>query len=146
MLEPDRVVSTTCPYCGVGCNLELHLKDDYIYRVTSPFDSVVNHGNLCVKGRFGYDFIYHPRRVTAPLIRQAPQQPGRRSQAFDLAEWREVSWEEALEYSADRLVEIYHRDGPGAMAVYCCAKATNEDNYLLQKMYRALFRSNNVDH
>ena len=146
MLEPDRVVSTTCPYCGVGCNLELHLKDDYIYRVTSPFDSVVNHGNLCVKGRFGYDFIYHPRRVTAPLIRQAPQQPGRRSQAFDLAEWREVSWEEALEYTADRLVEIYHRDGPGAMAVYCCAKATNEDNYLLQKMYRALFRSNNVDH
>ncbi|HSF80321.1 MAG TPA: formate dehydrogenase subunit alpha [Anaerolineales bacterium] len=146
MIEPDRIVSTTCPYCGVGCNLELHLKDDYIFRVTSPFDAVVNQGNLCVKGRFGYDFIYHKRRVTTPLIRKTPQQPGQRSQAFDLDEWREVPWDEALEYTADRLVEIYRRDGPEAMAVYCCAKATNEDNYLLQKMFRALFRTNNVDH
>jgi len=146
MLKPDRIVSTTCPYCGVGCTLELHLKDDYIYRVTSPFDAVVNRGNLCVKGRFGYDFIYHPRRVTTPLMRKNPQAPDQRAQAFDLSEWREVSWEEALEYTADRLVEIYRRDGPGAMAVYCCAKATNEDNYLLQKIFRALFRTNNVDH
>ncbi len=60
----------------MGCNLELHLNDDYIYRVTSPFDSVVNHGNLCVKGRFGYDFIYHPKRVTTPLMRRTPQAPG----------------------------------------------------------------------
>src|SRR5512135_1360157 len=66
----DRVVSTTCPYCGVGCTLELHIKDDFIYRVTSPFDSPVNHGNLCVKGRFGYDFIYHPQRITTPLVRK----------------------------------------------------------------------------
>jgi formate dehydrogenase alpha subunit len=146
MLNPDRIVPTTCPYCGVGCNLELHLKDDYIYRVTSPFDSVVNHGNLCVKGRFGYDFIYSPKRVTTPLIRKTPQTPGHRTQAFDRSEWREVSWDEALDYTADRLVEIYRRDGPEALAVYCCAKATNEDNYLLQKMFRALFRTNNVDH
>src|SRR5512138_3491882 len=67
---PDRVVSTTCPYCGVGCTLQLHVKDDFIYRVTSPFDSPVNHGNLCVKGRFGYDFIYHPQRITTPLVRK----------------------------------------------------------------------------
>ena len=146
MISPDRIVSTTCPYCGVGCNLELHVKDDYIYRVTSPFDSVVNQGNLCVKGRFGYDFIYHKNRVTAPMIRKTPQSPGQRTQAFDLSEWREATWDEALDYTADRLVEIYRRDGPLAMAVYCCAKATNEDNYLLQKMYRALFRTNNVDH
>lgn len=146
MINPDRIVATICPYCGVGCNLELHLKDDYIYRVTSPFDSVVNRGNLCVKGRFGYDFIYHKQRVTTPLIRKNPQIPGQRSQAFDRNEWREVAWDEALDYIADRLVEIYRRDGPQAMAVYCCAKATNEDNYLLQKMFRALFRTNNVDH
>ena len=57
-MKEDRLVKTTCPFCGVGCTLELHLKDDFIYRVTSPFDSVVNHGNLCVKGRFGYDFLY----------------------------------------------------------------------------------------
>ena len=146
MIKPDRIISTTCPYCGVGCNLQLHLKDDYIYSVTSPFDAVVNHGNLCVKGRFGYDFIYHPSRVTVPLIRKERQEPGKRTQAFDLDEWRQVTWDEALDYVADRLVEIYRRDGPDALAVYCCAKATNEDNYLLQKMFRTLFRTNNVDH
>jgi len=146
MITPDRLVPTTCPYCGVGCNLELHLKDETIFAVTSPFDSVVNHGNLCVKGRFGYDFIYHPKRITTPLIRKQIQEPGLRTQAFELEEWKPVSWDEALDYIAERLVEIYHRDGPEAMAVYCCAKATNEDNYLLQKMYRALFRTNNVDH
>src|SRR5581483_3099044 len=98
------------------------------------------------KGRFGYDYIYHPKRVTTPLIRKTKQEAGKRTQAFDLSEWREVSWDEALDYVADNLVRIYKRDGSDAMAVYCCAKATNEDNYLLQKMYRALFRTNNVDH
>ena len=146
MITPDRVVPTTCPYCGVGCNLQLHIKDDYIYKVTSPFQSVVNHGNLCVKGRFGYDFIYNKDRVTTPLIRNTRQQPGARTQAFDRDQWREVSWDAALDYVADRMVEIYRRDGAGALAVYCCAKATNEDNYLLQKLFRALFRSNNIDH
>jgi len=146
MITADRVVPTTCPYCGVGCNLELHIKNDYIYKVTSPFDAVVNHGNLCVKGRFGYDFIYNKDRVTTPLIRKTAQAPGTRTQAFDRNQWREVSWDEALDYTAERLVEIYERDGAGAMAVYCCAKATNEDNYLLQKLFRALFRTNNVDH
>ena len=146
MIKPDRIVTTTCPFCGVGCKLQLHIKNDFIYRVTSPFDSVVNHGNLCVKGRFGYDFIYNQQRVTTPLIRKTPQKPGQRTQAFDMNEWRPISWEEALETVADRLVEIFKRDGSEAMAVYSCAKATNEDNYLLQKMFRALFRTNNVDH
>src|SRR5512136_2731722 len=146
MLQPERIVSTTCPYCGVGCTLQLHLTGDTIYKVTSPFDSPVNHGNLCVKGRFGYDFIYSPKRVTTPLIRKTLQQPGQRTQAFDRSEWREVSWDEALDTIADRLVEIYRRDGSDALAVYCCAKATNEDNYLLQKLFRALFRTNNIDH
>ncbi len=146
MITADRVVPTTCPYCGVGCNLELHIKDDYVYKVTSPFDTVVNHGNLCVKGRFGYDFIYNKDRVTTPLIRNKAQAPGARTQAFERDQWREVSWDEALDYTAGRLLEIFERDGADAMAVYCCAKATNEDNYLLQKLFRALFRSNNVDH
>ena len=141
-----KPVTTICPFCGVGCNLELHIKDNFIYKVTAPFDSVVNKGNLCVKGRFGYDFIYNKRRILNPLIRKTPQKSGARSQAFNLEEWQEVSWDEALDYTAKRLVEIYQRDGSNAMAVYCCAKATNEDNYLLQKLFRALFRSNNVDH
>ncbi len=146
MNEPERTVSTICPYCGVGCNLDLHIREDYILRVTSPFDNPVNHGNLCVKGRFGYDFIYHPARVTSPLVRKEAQLPGARTQAFELDAWREASWDEALDLVADRLVEIYHRDGPEALAAYCCAKATNEDNYLLQKLFRALFRTNNIDH
>ena len=63
MIKADRIVSTTCPYCGVGCNLQLHVKDDTIFKVTSPFDAVVNQGNLCVKGRFGYDYMYHPNEL-----------------------------------------------------------------------------------
>jgi formate dehydrogenase alpha subunit len=157
MIKPDRIVTTTCPYCGVGCTLELHVKDDFIYKVTSPFDSPVNHGNLCVKGRFGYDFIYHPKRITKPMVRRYLLDGGQ--QAIDRSifpsftvngpashDWVETDWDTALNMVADHLVRIYQRDGSDAMAVYCCAKATNEDNYLLQKMYRALFRTNNVDH
>jgi formate dehydrogenase alpha subunit len=164
-IVPDHVTSTTCPYCGVGCTLELHVKDDFIYKVTSPFDSPVNHGNLCVKGRFGYDYIYHPKRVTTPLVRKylldgkrlpAPRDDefvrrgsdavqGSTGPAHDF-DWVPTDWDTALNIVADRLVEIYRRDGSDAMAVYGCAKATNEDNYLLQKIYRALFRTNNIDH
>jgi formate dehydrogenase alpha subunit len=166
MIKPDRIVTTTCPYCGVGCTLNLHVKDDFIFSVTSPFDSPVNHGNLCVKGRFGYDFIYHPKRITTPLVRRyllegrtlngirdsdfvshGNEWPNPDNQAgpndFD---WVETDWDTALNITADKLVEIYKRDGSDAMSVYCCAKATNEDNYLLQKIFRTQFRTNNVDH
>ena len=142
----DRAVRTVCPYCGVGCTLDLHIHDNAIYRVTSPFDSVVNHGNLCVKGRFGYDFLYSKKRITVPLVRRVRQKPGARTQAFDLAEWREVSWDEALDTAAARLTAIYRRRGAKAMAAYGSAKATNEDNYLLQKLFRTQFRTNNIDH
>jgi formate dehydrogenase alpha subunit len=165
MIKPDRIVSTTCPYCGVGCNLQLHVKDDYIFKVTSPFDAVVNQGNLCVKGRFGYDYIYHPKRVTKPMVRryllegktgsvnrdtefvERGKNPFPESQLLNHdSDWIPVDWDTALDLTASKLAEIYRRDGSDAMSVYCCAKATNEDNYLLQKMFRALFRTNNVDH
>ncbi|MBI9046252.1 MAG: formate dehydrogenase subunit alpha [Anaerolineaceae bacterium] len=146
MNNTEKTVSTICPYCGVGCNLELHIEENFIKRVTSPFDNVVNQGNLCVKGRFGYDFVYSPERVTKPLLRKTPQKPGKRTQAFDRSEWVEVSWDEALDFAADRMVEIYKREGSNAMAAYLCAKATNEDNYLGQKLIRSLFRSNHIDH
>ena len=146
MIKPDRITATVCPFCGVGCNLDLHVKDDTIFKVTAPFESPVNQGNLCVKGRFGHDFIDHPKRVTNPLIRKIPQQPGQRTQAFERSAWREVSWDEALDTTAERLVSIYKRDGSEALAAYLCAKATNEDNYLLQKLFRAVFRTNNIDH
>ena len=73
MVQPSKIVPTTCPYCGVGCALDLHVdENDFIYKVTSPFDAVVNHGNLCVKGRYGYDFIYNQHRVTCPHDTQYP--------------------------------------------------------------------------
>ncbi len=145
-MQSDRVVSTVCPFCGVGCNMELHIKEDKIYRVTAPFDSPTNHGNLCVKGRFGYDFIYNPRRITTPLLRKNPQSAGNRHSSKDLADWREVSWDEALDFTADRMAELYQRNGSNAMGVFSCAKATNEENYLLQKMFRAILRTNHIDH
>ena len=124
-ITADRVVSTTCPYCGVGCTLQLHVKDDFIYRVTSPFDSPVNHGNLCVKGRFGYDFIYHPKRVTVPLVRKylldgksltgprdsdfvdhgnayTPGSPA--PEAPSPWDWIETDWDTALNLVADKLL------------------------------------------
>src|SRR3990172_8460917 len=157
MIKADRVVTSTCPYCGVGCNLQLHVKDEHIFKVTSPFDSPVNHGNLCVKGRFGYDYVYHPKRVTTPLVRRyllddGPQTidrsqfPSSTVNGPSSSDWVETDWDTALNIVADNLTKIYKRDGSDAMAVYACAKATNEDNYLLQKMYRAIFRTNNVDH
>jgi formate dehydrogenase alpha subunit len=166
MIKPDRITTTTCPYCGVGCTLQLHVRDDFIYKVTSPFDSPVNKGNLCVKGRYGYDFIYHPKRILKPMVRryllEGRPAPENREQRFEISnptdqlrsnhpisnpwDWLETDWDTALDITADKLTEIYRRDGSDAMAVYCCAKATNEDNYLLQKMYRALFRTNNIDH
>lgn len=142
----DRVTRTICPYCGIGCTLDLHIHDSVVYEVTSPFDSIVNHGNLCVKGRFGYDFLYSKKRVTVPLMRKIPQRPGSRTQAFDLSEWYEVSWDEALNYVTERLTAIYEQHGARSMATYCCAKATNEDNFLLQKLFRTQFRTNNIDH
>jgi formate dehydrogenase alpha subunit len=146
MIKPDKIVSTVCPYCGVGCNLELHIKDNTIFSVTSPFDSPTNHGNLCVKGRFGYDFLYNSRRITTPLIRKEKQFAGKRKPAKDMSEWREASWDEALDLIADSMTTIYKRDGSDALGMFSCAKATNEENYLLQKLFRSLFRTNNIDH
>ena len=133
MLQDDRVVTTTCPYCGVGCTLELHVKDELIHRVTSPFDSVVNHGNLCVKGRFGYDFVSHPDR-----LKQAHVRKGGRLVPVEL--------QEALGLVATRLDAIRRKHGPDAIAGLASARCTNEENYLFQKFMRAAVGTNNVDH
>jgi len=133
MIHPDRIITTTCPYCGVGCNLHLHLKGDLVYKVTSPFDSPANHGNLCVKGRFGYDFIHAKDRLTQPLLRRAGRLVG-------------AAWDEALSQVADRLLEIREKYGPDSIGFLVSAKCTNEENYLLQKVARGLIGTNNVDH
>lgn len=134
-IAPDRTVRTTCPYCGVGCQMDLHIKNDMIYRVGAPFDAAPNYGNLCVKGRFGTDFTMHPRRLKTPLIRAGG--PG---------EFREATWEEAMSLVSSRLSRIVRDHGGDAIATYACAKATNEDNYVFQKWVRAVLHTNNIDH
>jgi formate dehydrogenase alpha subunit len=145
-MEADRVVRSTCPYCGVGCQVLLNVKDDHIIRVDAPFDVAPNYGRLCVKGRFGTDYVHHPNRLTVPLIRRTPQSPGKRVAAQYPDDWREASWDEALDLVSRRLLELRWRHGPDSITTNACAKATNEDNYLLQKYLRGVIGTNNVDH
>jgi len=146
MMKADRVVHSTCPYCGVGCQVLLNVKDDRIFRIDAPFDAAPNYGRLCVKGRFGTDYVHHPDRLTVPLIRKEPQKPGQRTPAKYPDDWREATWDEALDVAAKGLARIYQTYGPDSMTSNACAKATNEDNYLHQKLMRGVLGTNNVDH
>ncbi len=133
MIQADAIVATTCPYCGVGCQVNLHTYHDMIYKVTGRFDSPVNHGNLCVKGRFGVDFVHAPDRMTGPLIRSDGQ-------------LRPASWDDALTRVTGSLREVRARYGPDSIGFLVSAKCTNEENYLLQKVARGLIGTNNIDH
>mgnify|MGYP001593588278 CR=1 FL=1 len=135
MLTADRTVHTTCPYCGVGCQMDLHLRDELILRVTGRHDNQVNFGNLCVKGRFGLDFVHASDRLRQPLLRTS------REQAFS-----PTSWEAAMDALARRLLAIRDQHGPDSIAMLTSAKCTNEENYLMQKLARGLIGTNNVDH
>lgn len=131
--RPDKKVRTTCPFCGVGCNFDLNVKDDQIIGVTSNLDSPVNGRLLCVKGRFGTDFVHSPQRLSSPLIRRNGQlQP--------------ASWDEALDFTAARFSEIRNQYGPDSLAALSSARCTNEENFLLQKFMRAGIGTNNIDH
>src|SRR5579883_1351752 len=146
--EADREVESVCPYCGVGCQLTFKIKDDRIlYAEGKPGPS--NHGRLCVKGRFGFDYVHHPHRLTKPLIRK-PGVPKRADDQVDPANpwthFREASWEEALAAAASGLKRIRDRDGAHALAGFGSAKGSNEEAYLFQKLVRTGFGSNNVDH
>ncbi|RMF04173.1 MAG: formate dehydrogenase subunit alpha, partial [Chloroflexi bacterium] len=145
-MKADRVVRSTCPYCGVGCQILLNIRDDKIIRIDAPIDAAPNYGRLCVKGRFGTDYIHHPGRLTTPLIRKTRQLPGSRTAAQSADDWREATWEEALHFAAEGLARIHQKYGPNAITANACAKATNEDNYLHQKLMRGVLGTNNVDH
>ncbi len=129
----DKKVITTCPYCGVGCQLELLVRDGIIVRVNGAEGLPPNDGRLCIKGRFGYDFVHSPERLTKPLIKRN-------------GKFEEASWDEALRLIAEKFLEIQQRHGNHALAGYSSAKCTNEDNYLFQKFVRVVFGSNNVDY
>src|SRR3990172_5541302 len=141
MITADREIRSTCPYCGVGCQIDLHIKDEVVYRVSAPFDAAPNYGMLCVKGRFGTDYTTHPARLRSPLIRVNTDDP-RSAKAVGGG----ATWEEALELVTEKLAGIIQTFGGDSVATFACAKATNEENYLLQKLARAVFATNNVDH
>jgi formate dehydrogenase major subunit len=144
----ERQVDTLCPFCGVGCQLTLHIDRDRIVRVDGR-DGPANHGRLCVKGRYGFDYVHHPQRLTVPLVRRdgVPKNPvfGRVPDDWR-GQFREASWEEAIAIAAGGLARIRERDGPRALAGFGSAKGSNEEAYLFQKLVRTGFGSNNVDH
>ena len=127
-----KKVRTVCPYCGTGCNLTLHVKDNEVIRVTSP-GGTINEGLLCVKGRFGYGFINSPERLKTPLVRKD-------------GELVEATWDEALSLAATKLFGIKEEHGPDSIGGLSSARCTNEDNYLFQKFIRAAVGTNNIDH
>ena len=144
---PDRKVESVCPYCGVGCQLVYEIKDDHIVAVQGK-DGPANHNRLCVKGRFGFDYVHHADRLTEPLIRK--DGVGKDDVAIDpanpLTHFRVATWEEALDRAAAGLKRIRDRDGRYSLAGFGSAKGSNEEAYLFQKLVRTGFGSNNVDH
>lgn len=157
----DRTVDSVCPYCGVGCQLTYHVKDEPApaetetceHRARILFvegkDGPSNQGRLCVKGRFGFDYPSHPARLTRPLIRRAGVPKGL-DPDFDpanpLTHFREASWEEALDFAASGLTQLKAQHGPDALAGFGSAKCSNEEAWLFQKLVRTGFGSNHVDH
>src|SRR6186713_1768029 len=148
LTKPDKQVDSVCPYCGVGCQLTYNVKDNKILYVEGR-DGPANHGRLCVKGRYGFDYALHPQRLTTPLIRRddAPKlahatlDPDRVHEVF-----REATWEEALAFTANKLKSIRAAKGGKALVGFGSAKGSNEEAYLFQKLVRTGFGSNNVDH
>jgi formate dehydrogenase major subunit len=131
--EETEKIRTTCPYCGVGCQQWLHVKDGKVVKVTGVEEGQPSRGRLCVKGRFGYDFIYSEDRLKTPLIREGD-------------DFREASWDEALDLVARKFKEIILESGPDAIAGVSCARSINEDSYQMQKLFRAVIGTNNIDH
>jgi formate dehydrogenase major subunit len=143
----DKTIDSVCPFCGVGCLLTYHVKNNVIKFVTGR-DGPANHGRLCVKGRYGFDYAHHPQRLTTPLIRKSGVKKTADFQV-DPARWsdvfREATWEEALELAASGLKKIRDEDRY-ALAGFGSAKGSNEEAYLFQKLVRTGFGTNNVDH
>ena len=145
---PDRQVDSVCPYCGVGCQLTYHIKNNKLLYVTGR-DGPANENRLCVKGRFGFDYVSNPQRLTKPMIRKdgVPKVPHEEIDPSNpWTHFREVTWEEALDRAAGGLKKIRDRDGSEALAGFGSAKCSNEEAYLFQKLVRAGFGTNNVDH
>jgi formate dehydrogenase major subunit/formate dehydrogenase alpha subunit len=160
---PDKVVMTTCTYCGVGCQFELNIKDDKIIRVTSTEKAPVNGNHLCVKGRYGYDFVHHPERLTKPRVRRYLLEGKKKEDIRDsihdfkkpnielssinsLWDWVETEWDKALDIVANKLETTRNTFGADSIGLLTSAKCTNEENYLMNKLARQVIGTNNIDH
>jgi formate dehydrogenase major subunit/formate dehydrogenase alpha subunit len=146
--HPDQVVTTTCTYCGVGCQFDLNVKDNRIIRVTSNPNAPVNGIALCVKGRYGYDFVHHSDRLRKPRVREylLEGDGGRRAADGGRGEWVEVDWDTALNIAAQKLREARDTYGADSVGVLTSAKCLNEENYLMNKFARQVIGTNNIDH
>src|SRR5437899_847165 len=148
LIAADTSVDSVCPYCGVGCQRTYHVKDNRILRVEGR-DGPANESRLCVKGRYGFDYVHHRQRLTTPLVRKSSAP---KSADFTVGpnDWRsvfrEATWEEALDLAAGKLCSIRDAQGPQALSGFGSAKGSNEEAYLFQKLVRTGFRTNNVDH
>jgi formate dehydrogenase major subunit len=146
--RPDRHVASLCPYCGVGCQLTFHIQKNRLLTVDGR-DGPANHNRLCVKGRFGFDYVHHPHRLTVPLVRRADAPKSADIEIDPVNPWthfRQATWDGALELAADGLTRIRDLDGGQALAGFGSAKGSNEEAYLFQKLVRTGFGTNNVDH
>jgi formate dehydrogenase major subunit/formate dehydrogenase alpha subunit len=141
---PEKLVTTTCTYCGVGCQFDLNVKDNQVIRVTSHPDSPVNGMHLCVKGRYGYDFVHHKERLTKPMVRRYLLDGSERPHGR--GEWAEVDWDTALNITAKKLAGARDAFGPNSLGFLASAKCTNEENYLVNKLTRQVIGTNNIDH
>ncbi len=133
-----KKVNTICPYCGVGCGIEVFVKNNEIVKVKGAEENPVNNGFLCVKGKFGFEYVKSPDRLKKPLLRKTSRK--------EKPEFEEIDWETALNLIKEKLIEIKVRYGPDSIAGLSSAKCTNEENYLFQKFFRQIIGTNNVDH
>ncbi|HZO94004.1 MAG TPA: formate dehydrogenase subunit alpha [Candidatus Baltobacteraceae bacterium] len=147
LIEPDKKVDSACPYCGVGCLLTYNVKENKILSVDGR-DGPSNASRLCVKGRFGFDYVHNPKRLTKPMIRRADAPKSARLVDPDdmWSLFREATWEEALDLAGGKLRAIRDEHGSSALAGFGSAKGSNEEAYLFQKLVRVGFGTNNVDH
>ncbi len=130
-------VLTTCPYCGAGCKLYLQILDGEIVGVLPDKEHPISRGGLCIKGWNAASFVHHPDRLTKPLIRRGDGPS---------SEFQEATWDEALDLIAERVTDTRDQFGSDAVGFLASAKCTNEENYLIQKLARAVIKTNNVDH
>jgi formate dehydrogenase major subunit len=132
--KPEHSVVTTCAYCGVGCSFKAEMKGNEVVRMTPYKDGKANEGHACVKGRFAFGYATHKDRITKPMIRESIEDP-----------WKEVSWDEAVNYTAKRFKDIQARHGRTSIGAISSSRCTNEEVYLVQKMVRTGFGNNNID-